>query len=162
MSKEKTPTPPYSDGGENPAASAIETCPKTTLVRGKKKNPCPYLNKPFTVESSKANFDRIRKTSTLSKPTAIKYKFPGSNSEQDALEYEAEVDGRKKKLIMPKTLPSNKSLPTAQQLADAMGTVSGAQLDNIPVVVASPNPNPNDAYWAKQYNIPNFSSAATG
>ncbi len=123
---------------------------------------CPYLDKPYTVESSKANFDRIRKPATLSKPKDIKYKFPGDAAEQDAMEYEVDVNGRKKKLIMPKKPPANKSLPTPEQLAAAMGTVPGPQLDKIPQVVASPNPNPSDQYWATQYNIPNFSSAATG
>ena len=63
---------------------------------------------------------------------------------------------------MPKNPPASKSLPTAQQLADAMGAVSPAQLDKIPSVVASPNPNPSDAYWAVEYNKPGFTSAATG
>lgn len=123
---------------------------------------CSYLDKPYTVESSKANFDRIRKPAKLSKPTEIKYQFPGDNAPQDALQYEVDVDGQKKPLIMPKNPPANNTLPTAQELADSMGTVPSPQLAKINQVVASPNPNPDDAYWAKQYNIPNFSSAATG
>jgi hypothetical protein len=114
------------------------------------------------VESSKKNFDRIRKPATLSKPIVIKYKFPGDTAQQDALQYEVTLDGRKEKLIVPKKPPANKSLPSAEQLAAAMGTVPGPQLATINQVVASPNPNPDDAYWAKQYKIPNFSSAATG
>jgi type VI secretion system secreted protein VgrG len=35
-------------------------------------------------------------------------------------------------------------------------------LDKIKQIEASPNPNPSDPYWAEQYNIENFSSAATG
>lgn len=123
---------------------------------------CAYLKKPYTVESSKPNFDRIRKSTSLSKAKEIKYTFPGDESGRDALEYEVDVGGRKKKLIVPKDQPTNKALPTPDQLAAALGTVPGAQLDNIKQIVASPNPNPDDAYWAKQYNIPNFSSAATG
>jgi type VI secretion system secreted protein VgrG len=151
------------------AGGEVETVPPgdpSTSV----KTPCPpkipkecsYLDKPYTVESSKANFDRIRKPATLSEPKEIKYKFPGDAKEQDALQYEVNVDGHKKNLIMPKNPPSAKSLPTAQQLADAMGTVPGPQLDKITQVVASPNGNPDDAYWAKEYKTPNFSSAATG
>jgi type VI secretion system secreted protein VgrG len=123
---------------------------------------CPYLDKPDTVESTKASFDRIRKPATLGKPNDIKYKFRGDTTEQDALEYEVDVDGHKKKLIMPKNPPRDKSLPTAEQLASAMGTVPGPQLDKISQVVASPNANPDDPYWAKEYKRPDFSSAATG
>ena len=135
-----------------PAAAPVPEIPKD----------CPYLEKPFTVESSKANFDRIRKSAPLGKPKDIKYKFPGDAKEQPALEYEVDTNGHKKKLIMPKNPAKHKSLPTAEQLAAAMGTVPGPQLDKIAQVVASPNPNPDDAYWAKEYKTPNFSSAATG
>jgi hypothetical protein len=137
------------------AGGVLVACPKIPKE-------CAYLDKPYTVESSKANFDRIRKPATLGEPKETTYKFPGDDDEQDALEYEVDVDGRKKKLIMPKNAPDEKSLPTAQQLADAMGTVPGPQLDKITQVVASPNPNPDDEYWAKEYKIPDFSSAATG
>jgi hypothetical protein len=143
---------------DKPVGGATQGCQTTPTIPKE----CSYLDKPYTVESSKANFDRIRKPATLGKPKDIKYKFPGDAAEQDALEYEVEVNGRKKKLIMPKNSPKDKSLPTAEQLAAAMGTVPGPQLDKITQLVASPSPNPDDAYWAKEYNIPNFSSAATG
>jgi type VI secretion system secreted protein VgrG len=143
---------------DKPVGGAKQQCPLTPKIPKE----CSYLDKPFTVESSKANFDRIRKPAKLGKPKAIKYKFPGDKKEQDALEYEVEVDGRKKKLITPKTTPKGKNLPSAQQMADSMGTVPGPQLDKVPEVVASPNQNPDDAYWAKEYKMKNFSSAATG
>lgn len=147
------------DGGSSAAGGTTATCPLAGPVIPAE---CPYLNKPFTVESTKANFDRIRKPATLSAPKEIKYKFPGDTAEQDALEYEVDIGGKKKKLIMPKNPPASKKLPTAQQLADAMGAVPPAQLDKIPSVVASPNPNPSDAYWAVEYKTPGFTSAATG
>ncbi len=143
---------------DKPVGEATETCPNAPKIPAE----CPYLDKPYTVESTKANFDRIRKPATLGPPKDIKYKFPGDAAEQDALEYEVDVNGGKKKLIMPKNPPTGKSLPTAEQLATAMGAVPAPQLDKIPQVVASPNANPSDAYWATQYKIPNFSSAATG
>ncbi len=156
MSGGKKTTSPSSGDGACPADGTSLPC-STKIPKE-----CSYLDKPYTVESSKANFDRIRKTSTLSKPKPIKYKFPGDSAEQDALQYEVDISGRKKKLIMPKNPPSGKSLPTAEQFASAMGTVPVHQLDKINQVVASPNANPDDAYWAKEYNIKNFSSAATG
>lgn len=148
-------------GGLSSTTPKIEPIPLNKVTIPKE---CAYLNKPGTVESSKADFDRIRKPAKLSQPKAIKHKFPGDTAEQDALEYEVEVDGRKKKLIMPKNPPkgAKKGLPTAEQIAAAIGTVPGPQLDKMKQVVVSPNPNPDDDYWAKQYNIPGFSSAATG
>jgi hypothetical protein len=143
---------------DKPVGAAIEGCHDAPKIPKE----CSYLDKPHTVESSKANFDRIRKPATLSKSKDIKCKFPGDATEQDAVQYDVNVDGRKKTLIMPKNPPGNKSLPTAEQLAAAMGTVPGSQLDKITQVVVSPNPNPDDPYWAKEYKIPNFSSAATG
>ena len=143
---------------DKPVGAAKESCPLTPKIPKE----CSYLDKPATVESSKANFDRIRKPTKLGKPKNIKYKFPGDKKEQDALEYEVDVDSHKKKLIMPKNPPKDKSLPTAEQLASSMGTVPGPQLDKINQVVGSPNPNPSDDYWAKEYNTPGFSSAATG
>lgn len=145
----------------SPAASRIASTP---LADVSVPPPCAYLSKADTVEASKTDFDRIRKPATLSAPKAIKHKFPGDTAEQDALEYEVEIDGKKKKLIMPKNAPpgKRKALPTAQQVADAMGAVPGPQLDKMDQVEISPNPNPEDAYWAKEYNDPDFVSGATG
>jgi hypothetical protein len=85
--------------------------PKSPPVAGTKKpkipKECSYLDKPYTVESSKKNFDRIRKKAVLGKPKAIKHSFPGDKSPQDALEYEVKIGDRKKTLIMPKSPPSN-------------------------------------------------------
>ena len=118
---------------------------------------CEYLDKPETVESSKTDFDRIRKPSKLTGPKDVKHQFPGDTAPQDALEYEAEVDGRKIKIYEPKNKPEGKNLPTAQELADSLGAVPGKQLDSIKEVQISPNQNPSDAYWAQQYNTPGFS-----
>jgi type VI secretion system secreted protein VgrG len=139
-------------GGSTSSCSAKPPIPKG----------CEYLDKPETVESSKADFDRIRKPSKLTSPKDVKHQFPGDAAPQDALEYEAEVDGRKVKIYEPKNKPKGKNLPSARQVADSLGAVPGKQLDSIKEVQISPNQNPDDAYWAKEYNTPGFSSAATG
>ncbi len=159
MTGGKTTTSCSADGGSAPAGSPTATC---ASAEPKIPTECAYLKNASTVESSKANFDRIRKPAKLSAPKEIKYKFPGDEAEQDALEYEIEVDGKKKQMIMPKNPPASKSLPTAQQLADSLGAVPPGQFDKIPKIVASPRPNPSDEYWAKEYNKPGFTSAATG
>lgn len=148
-----TKSPPSNPSTCTPTAS----CP-VTIPPG-----CEYLNKPYTVESPKKNFDRIRDKSKLGAGTAGKHKFPGDASESDAIIHEVEVKGRKVKVIMPKSgAPAGKHLPTAAQVAEGLATVPGKQLDSIDQVVVSPNQNPSDAYWATEYGIPDFSSAATG
>lgn len=149
----------------DPNTGANATCPidETTKSCAKVPAGCEYLDKPYTVEAPVADFDRIRGTSTLGAGKDIKYKFPGDNSEQDAIEQEVDVKGHKVKVITPKAgAPAGKNLPTADQIAKSLAAVPDDQLNSIQNVVVSPNQNPSDAYWAQQYNIPNFSSAATG
>lgn len=124
---------------------------------------CEYLNKPYTVEAPVKEFDRIRSGAKLGPPTEGKHTFPGDTAPSDAIIQDVEVKGRTVKLVLPKSgAPAGKHLPTADQIAKALGAVPGDQLDSIKEVVVSPNQNPSDAYWAKEYKIPDFSSAATG
>lgn len=124
---------------------------------------CEYLNKPYTVEAPVKEFDRIRSGAKLGSPTEGKHTFPGDKAPSDAIIQDVEVKGRTVKLVLPKSgAPAGKHLPTADQIAKALGAVPGDQLDSIKEVVVSPNQNPSDAYWAKEYKIPDFSSAATG
>jgi len=125
---------------------------------------CEYLNNPYTVEAPKAEFDRVRAPTKLGKGKPIKHKFPGDKKPSDALLHEVEVKGRKIKLIMPKDPkpPAGKHLPTAEQAAKGLGVVPGKQLDSFKQVQVSPQANPSDAYWAKEYKKPGFTSAATG
>jgi hypothetical protein len=152
-------SPTSGAGSTDESGSPVQSCVAKTAEIPKE---CAYLKKPFTVESSQTDFDRIRKPAKLSAAKEVKYKFPGDLAPQDALEYEVDVSGHKKKLVVPKVVPPGKSLPTAERLASAMGTLPSAQLAKVPQFVASPNPNPSDSYWATTYNMPNFSSAATG
>ncbi len=64
---------------------------------------CAYLKKGSTVESTKADFDRIRGTSRLGAPVAGKHTFPGDKKETDAIIQEIEVKGKKVKVISPKS-----------------------------------------------------------
>jgi len=145
-------------GGEKPSPPAPPTTPCPAIPAG-----CEYLKQPYTIESSKADFDRIRDSYKIGPKQAGKHKFPGDAAESDAEIYEVEVKGRKVKVIMPKSgAPSGKNLPTVEQIAKSLAATPGPQLDSMKQVVVSPNQNPSDAYWARQYSIPNFSSAATG
>jgi len=151
--------------GTNSPTSPGSSCPidETTKACANIPKGCEYLNKPFTVEAPQSDFDRIRSPSTIGPAKAIQYTFPGDNAPQDAFEQEVDVKGHKVKVITPKNPPANgKKLPTADEITKSLGAVPDDQLNSIQTVVDSPNPNPSDAYWAQQYNTPNFSSAATG
>jgi hypothetical protein len=65
-------------------------------------------------------------------------------------------------VISPTPPPPGRSLPTPQEIANSLATLPPAQLDSMHQIVLSPHPNPSDAYWAKQYHTPGFTSAATG
>jgi len=148
-------------GGKNPDKPSH--CGATTPCGLKVPAGCEYLNKPYTVEAPQKNFDSIRSDAKLNPATEGKHTFPGDGKPTDALIHEVEVKGRKVKIILPKSgAPAGKYLPTAEQITKALGTVPGQQLDSINEVVVSPNQNPSDAYWEKEYKIPGFSSAATG
>lgn len=142
---------------DKPVGAGKQNCGKNAIPSG-----CEYLNKPSTVEATKADFDRIRKPVKLSDPKKTTYKFPGNSAKTSAFVYEAEVDEKKVSIYEPSEPPKNKNLPSAQQIADALGSVPTGQLDSIRQVVISPNQNPKDSEWAVTYKTPGFTSAATG
>jgi len=146
------------DSSSAPVAPVTTNVCNLTIPKG-----CDYLKKPGTVEAPKKNFDGIRGESKLGPGEPGKHKFPGDINETDAVVHEVEVRGRKVKVITPKSgAPKGRHLPSADQVADGLSAVPGKQLDTIKEVVVSPNQNPDDAYWAVQYGIKDFSSAATG
>lgn len=145
------PGQPSSAEGAAPVAGA----PPTMLT-----GPCAYLNKQTLVSATPADFDRIRRPVTLSAPREITHSFPGGSGAEAALEYDVTVDGRTTQLIMPRATPANGHLPTANQLAQSLGTVPRPALDTFPRVVASPYPSPSDAYWQRFYNRPDHRAAA--
>ncbi|MEP6502486.1 MAG: hypothetical protein ABJD97_04105 [Betaproteobacteria bacterium] len=146
-----------------PGAVVVECgCSPKGVADGPAPEGCGYLDKPDTVEAPAADFDRIRKPATLDAGTPAQFTFPGGAAPSAAKKYIAEVAGRKVPVVVPDNLPAGKSVPTVQQVASALGAVPARQLDSVKEVVISPNANPSDAYWAQQYNMPGFVSAATG
>lgn len=137
-------------------------CSPKGAANGPAPKGCGYLDKPDTVEAPQSDFDRIRKPSTLDAGSPVQFEFPGDTSASAATKYIAQVAGRKVPVYMPTSVPAGQSVPSVQQIAAALGAVPAKQLDSVQQVVVSPNANPNDAYWAQQYNMPGFQSAATG
>lgn len=124
---------------------------------------CEFLDQPYLVSGSEADFDRNRASVTIGPPRSAKHQFPGDEAPQAATVYDVDVAGHHIKLIESAGGPATGTfLPTVDQAAQALGAVPPGQLATIKEVVLSPNPNPNDALWAEEYNIPGFKSAATG
>lgn len=124
---------------------------------------CEFLDQPFLVSGSKADFDKNRQPVTVGPKTTGEYQFPGDTAPQPANFYTATINGQEIKIIEPVAAPAGgKHLPTVDQTAQGLAAVPPGQLSTIHQVVLSPNPNPSDAYWAQVYNKPGFTSAATG
>ena len=144
-----------------PPGDIVSACPKPAAAVVVPAG-CEFLNKPYTVEAPIADFDRIRKPAVVGAGKSTPHIFPGDAAARAAKTYEVAVDGRKIPVVMPDPVPAGTNLPSAEQVGRALGSVPGKQLDSIKEIVVSPNQNPSDAYWATQYNIPGFASAATG
>ena len=124
---------------------------------------CEYLKKGETVEAPRREFDNIRDAYMLAEGGEGTHTFPGDDKPSKSQEYTVTVKGHDVKVIMPdKAPPEGKHLPTADQVAKGLACVPEDQLGSIKEVVVSPNRNPDDAYWAKEYHDPDFFSAATG
>jgi uncharacterized Zn-binding protein involved in type VI secretion len=125
---------------------------------------CAYLGKPFLVTAPRPDFDRVRGSYTLSPGKPGLHRFPGDRIFPSAsVVHEVDVKGHKVEIIMPASgAPAGKHLPTADQVAQSLAAVPAAQLDSIKEIVVSPNRNPDDAHWEKEYGIKGFTSGATG
>lgn len=123
---------------------------------------CAYLHKDGFV--SKEHFDRNRAKWHAGQPVGITHTFPGDKKPSNATEIEYEIRGRWIKVIVPDSdkVPPGKVVPKPYEIAQSLATLPDAQLDTIKQVEISPNQNPEDAYWAKEYHKPGFTSAATG
>jgi hypothetical protein len=125
---------------------------------------CAYLMKGNSSVPTLADWDRIRADWKAQPGVATKHTFPGDKKPSDAIVSEVEVKGRKIKVIVPESdrVPPGKHVPQVYQIAKSLATLPDGQLDTIKQVEASPNPNPDDAYWAKEYKTKGFRSAARG
>ncbi|MDF0606977.1 hypothetical protein HZU77_015195 [Neisseriaceae bacterium TC5R-5] len=141
------------------AVSSAATDDKPEIPKG-----CEYLVKGETVEADSSQFDRIRSPAVLSPDTKqIDYAFRGSAVSMPATVHTAIVKGEKIEIIAPNSgALAGRHIPSPEQVAAALGTVPAKQLETIKQMTINPVQNPDDAYWAQQYNMPDFSSGATG
>jgi hypothetical protein len=120
---------------------------------------CAYLTKGGTVEAPEADFVRHSTPTTIGPGTPMPYTFPGDTKPQAAIAYPVNVRGKWVTVVVPADT-RGKDLPTVQQIANGLGGISDEQLRETNRVVLSPNRNPEDAAWEKEYGIPGFRSAA--
>jgi uncharacterized Zn-binding protein involved in type VI secretion len=123
---------------------------------------CQYLlNKPAVFSGPKmtgARWWAQRRLVRQSNPTAMQYSFPGDAQPRAAETRNVVVRGQTIQIISP----TAGGAVTPDAAAQSLAVLPAAALKSINTVVLSPNVNPDDAYWAQQYNTPGFQSAATG
>ncbi len=120
---------------------------------------CAFLNKGGTVEAPEPNFNAS--PATIGPGTSTTHRFPGDLLGRPAVEYPVDVRGHRIQVWMPADGDAaGKNLPSVQQIGNGLGGLSDEELDRVHDVEASPNRNPEDPYWAKQYGMPDFRADA--
>lgn len=124
---------------------------------------CAFLKKGSTVEGPESDFKQHASPTTIGPGTPTTHTFPGDSSPRPAVVQTVDVRGRQVQVYTPTDGDAaGKNLPNAQQVGNGLGGLSDEQLDRLHNVEVSPNPNPDDADWAKKYNQPDFHSGARG
>ena len=105
-------------------------------------------------------FDARRRPYNVTGPTEVKdHGFQSGKA--DALRYEVEIDGKKVPVYMPKNPDPNETYQTIDEVAKALAALPKVSFDSVNSVSVNPGRNPDDAYWAKEYNRPDFRSYMT-
>lgn len=104
--------------------------------------------------------DAVRLKHKLTGPTEVKdYQF--KDKKVDALKYEVEIDGKKVPVYVPKNQAPNLTYHSIDEVAKGLAAIPKASRDLIKQVNVEPIQNSEDAYWATQYNTPDFHSYMT-
>jgi len=149
---------PYSPANPAPDGTSAEPPPPKIVIP----EACSYLDNPFTVQPPRKNWDDIRGRAKLGPYKKVQYQFPGSKAPITARSYTADVNGQKIEIIAAETKAyGGKLMPTADEVAKGLAVLPNEQAKTIHQVFISPNKNPADAYWAKEYKTPGFSSLAS-
>lgn len=98
------------------------------------------------------------------KPSNGTYTFPGDAKPSPTWVYPVTVGGQTIPIIMSPSPPrqAGMSLPTKDQVAQALTQLPPRQLAEIKEVVLSPQASPGDAVYQKLYKNPNHHAMATG
>lgn len=120
----------------------------------------PGLQSVVSQTVKEGEFDGKRRDYKITGPEDVKdYGFKSGKA--DALKYEVEIDGKKIPVYLPKNPDSGRSYHSIDEVAKGLAALPKPSLDRIDNVLVEPQQNPDDAYWAKQYNSPDFRSYMT-
>ena len=117
---------------------------------------------PFVVSGSiqPGEFDSRRRPYTVTGPEEVKnHNFQSGNA--DAQKYEVEIDGKKIPVYTGKDQDPKETYHSIDEVAKGLAALPSASLEKVVSVRVDPKQNPDDAYWAKQYKMPNFRSYMT-
>lgn len=105
-------------------------------------------------------FDGKRAKAQVTGPTDVKdYEFKGGKA--DALKYEVEIEGKKIPVFMPKNPDPAMQYHSIDEVTKGLAALPKESRDLVKEVNVERVVNPDDAYWAKQYNTPGFHSYMT-
>lgn len=121
----------------------------------------PPASIPDVVETPPGTFDDRRIPYTIG-PAQEVPDHPFRSGTADALRYDVEVGGRTIPVYVPKDSSAlSGSIHTIDEVAKGLAALPEPSRNLVVQVNVEPGPNPDDAYWAQEYNDPNFSSYMT-
>lgn len=104
--------------------------------------------------------DKRTATSFTGPEEVSKFKFRSGKA--DALKYVVKAGTVNILVYLPKNPdPANGNYHTIDEVAKGLGILPAVSLASVNAVHVEPNRNPDDPYWAKKYNKPNFYSYMT-
>ncbi|WP_257457752.1 putative zinc-binding metallopeptidase [Archangium lipolyticum] len=116
---------------------------------------------PGLVDTPAGSFDTKRLPYKLNGPSDVK-DFDFRSGKADAIKYEVEVDGKKIPVYMPKTPDKSAGvIHSIDEVAKGLAALPASSRALVKQVVVDGKQNPDDAYWARTYNDPNFRSYMT-
>lgn len=118
-------------------------------------SPIPYL-----VETPPGTFDKRRAKYSVGKPILVK-DHPFRSGKTDAQRFDVTIGGQTIPVYVPVKANGSLNIHSKTEIAKALAAMPEANRQLIKSVNVNPGQNPDDAYWAKQYNKPNFRSYMT-
>ncbi len=116
---------------------------------------------PDVVETPPGTFDNRRAPYTVGPPQEITG-HPFRSGAADALRYDVQIGGQTIPVFVPKTHdPAQGQIHSIDEIAKGLAALPETSRTLVNQVNMNPGQNPDDAFWAQEYNTPNFRSYMT-
>jgi WXG100 family type VII secretion target len=116
---------------------------------------------PEVVETPPGTFDGRRAPYTVSPPQEVSNHSFRSGA-ADALRYDVQIGDRNIAVFAPKTPDASQGhIHSVEEIAKGLAALPEQSRNLVTQVNVDPAQNPDDAYWAQEYNTPNFRSYMT-